>query len=102
MLTILSYSSSSRVGQLGDTSITSMEIRAAGSRMSVGRTYIVGWMSCLCLDEETDGSKELCAFGKSKYDGGGEDVCAREPGDAGDAGSNPLHDPDTLSTPTCL
>ena len=38
MLTIFSSSSSSRVGQLGDTSITSMEMRAAGFKMSVEGT----------------------------------------------------------------
>jgi len=49
MLTIFRSSSSSRVGQLGDTSITIMEMRVAVSKISVGRT---GMWLVWCRGEE--------------------------------------------------
>ena len=110
MLTIFSTSSSSRMGQLEDTSIatTSMEMRAAGSKMSLGRTGMgLVWHrgeeeKVSDLGEKPNNSKEDIALEIPICEGGGEDDRPREHGKAGDAGSDPLNDPDTLSTVTCM
>jgi hypothetical protein len=88
---------------LGDTSITSMEMRAAVSKISVCRRgMVLVWSrveeeEVFELGEYPDASKEDKALEISICEGGGEDDRAddAEPGDAGS-------DLDTLSTVTCL
>ena len=104
ILTILSSSSSSKVGQEGDTSMTSILIKAAGSRMS----FI--WMGLeTFLFEGGEGmvsvveSREDRALVRSACDGGlGDEAGMGEAGDIGEAGSEPLNDPETVSTQTFL
>ena len=52
--------------------------------------------------EQPDGSKEDIALELSNCEVGGEDDRPGEPGETGDAGSDPLNDPNTLFTVTCL
>ena len=104
MLTILSSSSSSRVGQEGDTSITSILIRAAGSRMSfiwigLGTFLLEGGEG---IDNVVE-SRDDRALVRSAWDGGlGEEAGIGEAGDMGEAGSEPFNDPETVSTQTFL
>jgi hypothetical protein len=85
-----------------------MEMRAAVSKISVCRRgMVLVWSrveeeEVFELGEYPDASKEDKALEISICEGGGEDNWSGEPGEAGDAGSDPLNDPDTLSTVTCL
>ena len=70
MLTILSSSSSSRVGQAGDTSITSILMRAAGSRMSVMAAGLPTLRESGGEETEAAGSSEDRALVRSAWEGG--------------------------------
>ena len=86
--------------------MTSMLIRAAGSRMSficIGLPVPILLIEGGELREAAVVSNEDKAWVRSAWDGGkGDDDGNGDPGDIGDDGSDPFKDPETVSTQTFL